>query len=86
MDILLKTQKVIETLRGPNGCPWDKKQTFKTLSPHIIEEAYELCQALEESSMDNLKEESGDFLLQVLLSYFLTDVYQKSDNHGLHNI
>ena len=67
MDILLKTQKVIETLRGPNGCPWDKKQTFKTLSPHIIEEAYELCQALEESSTDNLKEESGDFLLQVLL-------------------
>lgn len=57
---------IMEQLRGPDGCPWDKKQDFYSLKPYIIEEAYEVVEALEEKNMDSLKEELGDLLLQVI--------------------
>ncbi|MEG0711244.1 MAG: nucleoside triphosphate pyrophosphohydrolase [Niameybacter sp.] len=58
---------IIETLRGENGCAWDKEQTHETLTPCIIEEAYELVEAVQNKDMVNLKEELGDVLLQVLM-------------------
>ncbi|MBS3811714.1 MAG: nucleoside triphosphate pyrophosphohydrolase [Halanaerobiales bacterium] len=57
---------VMEKLRGPDGCPWDKKQDLYSLKPYIIEEAYEVVEALEKENMDLLKEELGDLLLQVI--------------------
>ena len=58
---------IINHLRNPkHGCEWDIKQTAKTLSPHIIEEAYELVEALESESTDNIIDELGDVLLQVI--------------------
>ena len=57
---------IMAQLRGPEGCPWDKKQDFYSLKPYIIEEAYEVVEALEEKNMDSLKEELGDLLLQVI--------------------
>ncbi len=57
---------VMEKLRGPEGCPWDKKQDLYSLKPYIIEEAYEVVEALEKEDMDLLKEELGDLLLQVI--------------------
>ena len=57
----------IKTLRGPNGCPWDLKQTFESLSPYILEEAYELHEALQDKNFDAIKEELGDVLLQVVM-------------------
>jgi len=57
---------VMEKLRGPDGCPWDKKQDLYSLKPYIIEEAYEVVEALEKKDMDLLKEELGDLLLQVI--------------------
>lgn len=57
---------VIKQLRGENGCPWDKVQTHATLKEPMIEEAYEVVDAIEKGDMTNLKEELGDVLLQVV--------------------
>ena len=54
-------------LRGPNGCPWDKKQTHETLVKNMREESEELIAAIEKKDTENMKEELGDVLLQVLL-------------------
>lgn len=62
-----KLREIIATLRGPNGCPWDKKQTHQSLKKYLIEEAYEVIEAIEERDYDHLIEELGDVLLQVLL-------------------
>ncbi|KQL27402.1 nucleoside triphosphate pyrophosphohydrolase [Cytobacillus solani] len=62
-----KLRHIIAELRGPNGCPWDKKQTHESLKKYLIEEAYELIEAINEDDIDHLIEELGDVLLQVLL-------------------
>jgi len=58
---------IIATLRSPNGCPWDKEQTHKTLKPYLIEETYEVLEAIDNNDPEFLKEELGDLLLQVFL-------------------
>ncbi|WP_026688687.1 nucleoside triphosphate pyrophosphohydrolase [Alteribacter aurantiacus] len=62
-----KLRDVIATLRGPGGCPWDQKQTHESLKPYLIEEAYEVLEAIDEQDEENLAEELGDVLLQVML-------------------
>ena len=58
---------IMAALRDPErGCPWDQKQTFATIAPYTIEEAYEVADAIERGAMDDLKEELGDLLLQVV--------------------
>ncbi len=60
--------KIVARLRDPKkGCPWDKEQTHKSLVPYVIEEAYEVANAIRSGSISNLKEELGDLLLQVIL-------------------
>ncbi len=59
--------KVIAKLRAPDGCPWDREQTHKTLKPNMLEEAYEAVDAMESGDMKHLREELGDVLLQVVL-------------------
>jgi len=63
---LLDAVAVMDRLRSPGGCPWDAEQTHSSLMPYLIEEAYELYQALEDSDPGALREELGDVLLQVL--------------------
>ncbi|MDT7041230.1 nucleoside triphosphate pyrophosphohydrolase [Candidatus Nitronereus thalassa] len=58
---------LVAQLRGPNGCPWDRKQTHETLKPYLVEEAYEVLEALDKGDSRQLREELGDLLLQVLL-------------------
>lgn len=53
-------------LRSETGCPWDKEQTFQTIAPYTIEEAYEVRQAIHDDDMDALKEELGDLMFQVV--------------------
>ncbi|MBY6038520.1 nucleoside triphosphate pyrophosphohydrolase [Fictibacillus nanhaiensis] len=60
-------KQVIEKLRGPGGCPWDQKQTHVSLKKYLIEEAYEVLDAIDEEDDEALAEELGDVLLQVLL-------------------
>lgn len=60
-------RSVIATLRGPEGCPWDQKQTHESLRPYAIEEVYELIDAIDRKDDDAIVEELGDVLLQVML-------------------
>ncbi len=53
-------------LRGPGGCPWDREQTFETIAPYTIEEAYEVADAIARGDLAELKEELGDLLFQVV--------------------
>ena len=58
---------IVDRLLGPGGCPWDQEQTHETLKKHLIEEAYELIQAIDERSDEKMKEELGDVLLQPIM-------------------
>ena len=58
--------QVIDRLRDPGGCPWDRKQTLDSLKPLIIEEIYEVIQAIEDKDPEALKEELGDVLMHVV--------------------
>lgn len=62
-----KLRDVIAALRGPNGCPWDKKQTHESLKKYLIEETNEVIEAIDEGDPEHLAEELGDVLLQVML-------------------
>lgn len=63
MDDLLK---IMELLRAPGGCPWDRAQTHQSIRDNMLEEAYEAADAIDREDADNLKEELGDVLLQVV--------------------
>jgi nucleoside triphosphate diphosphatase len=59
--------KIMEELRNPEtGCPWDKEQTFETIAPYTIEEAYEVADAIKKNDQNSLKDELGDLLFQVI--------------------
>jgi ATP diphosphatase len=59
--------EIMERLRDPHsGCPWDLEQTYRTIAPHTIEEAYEVADAIERGDTGELKEELGDLLFQVV--------------------
>jgi MazG family protein len=58
--------RLMTTLRGPGGCPWDREQTLATLKPFIIEESYEVIDAIDRDDRRALVEELGDFLLQAV--------------------
>ncbi|MCK1986391.1 MULTISPECIES: nucleoside triphosphate pyrophosphohydrolase [Peribacillus] len=62
-----KLRQVIAELRGPDGCPWDKKQTHESLKKYLIEEAYELIDSIDEEDDEGMVGELGDVLLQVML-------------------
>ena len=58
--------QIMELLRAPGGCPWDRTQTHRSIRANMLEEAYEAADAIDRGDMDNLKEELGDVLLQVV--------------------
>ena len=58
---------IVDRLRAPDGCPWDREQTTKTVSPHLIEEAHELVEALESGDEAHAVEEAGDLLMGIVL-------------------
>lgn len=59
-------RKIMELLRSPGGCPWDAEQTHESIRRNVIEEAYELAQAIDKKDRENLREELGDLLMQVI--------------------
>jgi MazG family protein len=65
-DETLRLVQIMATLRQPGGCPWDRKQTHKSLVPYLIEETYELKEALLSGKNQRMLEELGDLLLQVV--------------------
>ncbi|HEY4844868.1 MAG TPA: nucleoside triphosphate pyrophosphohydrolase [Candidatus Dormibacteraeota bacterium] len=64
---------VVRRLRSPDGCPWDREQTHASLRATMLEEAYEVLEAIDEQSMAKLREELGDVLLQVLMQSVIAD-------------
>ncbi len=58
--------EIVEILRGPEGCPWDRKQTHKSLLPHLLEEAHEVVESVDDENWDELKKELGDLLMHVV--------------------
>lgn len=64
--------QLMTTLRGPNGCPWDRKQTLASLKPFIVEESYEVVEAIDRDDREGLEEELGDFLLQAVFAAEIT--------------
>src|ERR1700686_3099953 len=62
-----RLRNIVVQLRSPNGCPWDREQTHQSLKPHLVEECYELIDAIDAGDDKEIKEELGDLLLQVVL-------------------
>ena len=71
--------EIVETLRGPDGCPWDKEQTNESLLPYFLEEAYELMESVDRKDWDTFKEELGDIMLHVVLQAQIS-----SENSGFN--
>jgi MazG family protein len=74
--------KLMTTLRGPNGCPWDREQTLPTLKPFIIEEAYETVDAIDNDDRRALAEELGDLLLQAV---FVAEVTREEGSFDIYD-
>jgi MazG family protein len=74
---------IVRRLRGPGGCPWDAQQTPETLKTYVLEEAYELIEALDSGDPQNIKEELGDLLLHLV---FLSDLYQDRGDFSLTEV
>lgn len=86
-------REIIQRLRGPDGCPWDKKQTHSSLKQYLVEECYEVLEALEEEDSKALCEELGDLWLQIMLhsriaeqsgEFTLEDVLCKINSKLMH--
>jgi len=77
-----KLLNIVRQLRGPDGCPWDKEQTHKSLLPYFLEEAYEVIEGVEAGDMNSLKEELGDVLLHVV---FQADIAQKNSEFTIED-
>ena len=69
--------EVMRTLRSPHGCPWDREQTLRSLRPFVLEETYELLDALDRGDPQALREELGDFLYEAV---FLAQIAEE-DGH-----
>ncbi len=72
-ESLAQLVELMETLLGPNGCPWDREQTLESLRQYVIEEAHEVVDAIDGGEPEMLREELGDLLLQVVFQAALTE-------------
>ncbi len=88
-----KLTEIVDTLMGENGCPWDKVQTRESLKPYLVEEAYETLEALDNNNPEEIKEELGDLLYQVLFhakisenknEFNITDVLESISHKMVH--
>ena len=75
--------KIMRRLRGEDGCPWDRAQTIESLKPFLIEECYEVIEAIEEGNPHKIQEELGDLLFQII---FLAQIGQEEGNFDISQI
>jgi len=80
---ILNLVKIMATLRSPAGCPWDKIQTPETLKPYILEEAYELIEAIDNNDSVEICSELGDLLLQVV---FIAQIFSEQNKFDLAEV
>jgi MazG family protein len=74
---------IMARLRGPGGCPWDREQTFDSIKPYTLEEAYEVLEAIDNRDWDELRGELGDLLLQVL---FYSQMAQEDGKFSIDDV
>jgi len=80
---LQEAVEIMARLRGPDGCPWDREQTFDSIKRHTLEETYEVFDAIERRAWPDLKDELGDLLLQVL---FYAQMASEADYFTLQDV
>jgi tetrapyrrole methylase family protein/MazG family protein len=80
IDQIDRLIRLIETLRGEEGCPWDKQQTSRSMAVYLVEEVYELVDAIESGNIAEICEELGDVLFQIL---FIACIYQEKGDFTL---
>lgn len=84
MNEIDKLLELMQQLRDPEtGCPWDQKQTFNSIVPHTIEEAYEVADAIERGDLQELKSELGDLLFQIV---FYAQIASEQKAFNFHDI
>lgn len=76
-------RRIIEVLRSPGGCPWDIEQTHESIRRNLLEEAYEVCEAIDQKSPEHLREELGDLLLQII---FHTRIEEEEGSFNLDDV
>ena len=74
--------KLMTTLRGPDGCPWDRKQALPDLKPYVIEEAYEVVDAIDRDDRKALAEEVGDLLLEAV---FIAEITREEGSFDIYD-
>ncbi|MDR2137494.1 MAG: nucleoside triphosphate pyrophosphohydrolase [Synergistaceae bacterium] len=74
---------ILERLRAPGGCPWDREQKLSDLRTYIVEEAYELADAITEERMDKVREEAGDLLLQIV---FVASIAKEAGEFDIRDV
>lgn len=78
-----KLIKIIAVLRSPKGCPWDQQQTKTDIGKYLIDEAYEVIDAIDEGNSDHLKEELGDLLFHI---FFLANIAEESGEFNMADV
>ncbi len=81
-----RLRNIVAQLRSPEGCPWDREQTHQSLKPHLIEECYELIDAIDAGDDKEMKEELGDLLLQVVLHSQMASEDSRFDMDDVANL
>ena len=74
---------LVESLRGEQGCPWDKRQTPRSMLIYLIEEVYELADAIEANRAEDVQEELGDVLFHII---FITRLFQEAGNFSIYDV
>lgn len=72
--------RIMRALRAPGGCPWDREQTFESLRPFVLEETYELLDAIDRGDLDGMREELGDFLYEAV---FLAQIAEEAGHFSI---
>ncbi len=75
--------EIVRVLRAPGGCPWDREQDHKSIRRDLLEEAYEVAEAIDEEDPEHLKEELGDLLLQVVMHARMEEEEGRTDLNGV---
>jgi XTP/dITP diphosphohydrolase len=83
---LQRAVEVMDRLRSPGGCPWDAAQTHESLTPYLLEETYEVLEAIETGDVALLREELGDLLLQVLFHARLGEELPPGEAFGIDEV
>ncbi|MEK6673206.1 MAG: nucleoside triphosphate pyrophosphohydrolase [Nitrospirota bacterium] len=84
-DDFEKLINIMASLRGEKGCPWDKEQTRESLKPFLVEETYEVLEAIDEGDPEKTKEELGDLLFQIIFHCQIAKEKGEFDIHGVIN-